>query len=54
MAKNVEISAEAAASAEGLRAFVASHGAKDITISDVILRACNTIRQNFERIETKA
>ena len=54
MTKPVELTPEAIEAAEGLRSFVASHGGKSVTLSDVIRRACNTIRQNFEKIETKA
>ena len=53
-AEPVELTAEAIDAAEGLRSFVSAHGGKGATISDVIQRACNTIRQNFEKIETKA
>ena len=54
MAKPVELTPEAIEAAEGLCSFVAAHGGKTVTLSDVIQRSCNTVRQSFEKIETKA
>jgi hypothetical protein len=53
MAKSVEIAPEAIESAEKLQAFVVAHGGK-VSLSDVILRACNSVRMGYESMVTKA